>query len=181
MLEATKEVAIKRLSKGSGQGTEEFRNEVVLIAKLQHKNLIKLIGFCIHEDEKLLVYEYLPNKSLDYFLFGTSYFKFFVLLEKSSEKMCTSPSDMHCFMSFLLDSARKSMLLWPTRLKIIQGVARGIMYLHQDSRLTIIHRDLKASNILLDKKMSPKISDFGMARILCGDQLQANTNRLVGT
>ncbi|TVU16239.1 hypothetical protein EJB05_39791, partial [Eragrostis curvula] len=79
------------------------------------------------------------------------------------------------------DSATKSVLLWPTRFKIIQGIARGLMYLHHDSRLTIIHRDLKAGNILLDKEMSPKISDFGMARIFCGDQLEANTNRVVGT
>jgi serine/threonine protein kinase len=91
------------------------------------------------------------------------------------------PADMPCFILFLLACARKSMLQWPTRFKIIQGVARGIMYLHHDSRLTVIHRDLKASNILLDKEMNPKISDFGMARIFSGDQLQANTNRVVGT
>jgi serine/threonine protein kinase len=82
---------------------------------------------------------------------------------------------------FLLDTARKSMLLWLTRFKIIKGIARGIMYLHQDSRLTIIHRDLKVSNIFLDTEMIPKISDFGMARIFSGDQHQANTNRVVGT
>jgi serine/threonine protein kinase len=85
------------------------------------------------------------------------------------------------FTFLLLDSARKPLLQWPTRCKIIQGIARGIFYLHQDSRLTIIHRDLKASNILLDEEMMPKISDFGMARIFCGDQHHANTNRVVGT
>ncbi|KAI3980031.1 hypothetical protein MKX01_042685, partial [Papaver californicum] len=81
----------------------------------------------------------------------------------------------------LADQTKRAQLNWETRYKIIEGIARGVLYLHEDSRLKIIHRDLKPSNILLDDEMNPKISDFGMARLFVRDQTQGNTSRVVGT
>jgi len=84
-------------------------------------------------------------------------------------------------MYILKDRTRTLLLDWPIRFEIIVGIARGMLYLHQDSRLRVIHRDLKTSNILLDEEMNPKISDFGLAKIFGGKETEACTGRIVGT
>lgn len=142
------EIAVKRLSRKSWQGIEEFKNEIALIAELKHKNLVRLLGWGMDGQEKLLIYEYMAKKSLDV---------------------------------FLSDPTKSSQLDWRARYNIIDGIARGLLYLHEDSVPKIIHRDLKPSNVLLDIDMVAKISDFGMARIFSEKQNVANTRRVVGT
>ncbi|XP_058193724.1 cysteine-rich receptor-like protein kinase 29 [Rhododendron vialii] len=142
------EVAVKKLSLNSRQGLREFTNEVKLLLKTQHKNLVMLLGCCAEGPEKMLVYEYLPNGSLDYFLF---------------------------------DKKKSSSLDWLRRYRIVTGIARGLLYLHEEAPERIIHRDIKASNILLDGQLNPKISDFGLARLFPGDDTHLNTFRISGT
>ncbi|XP_022008376.1 G-type lectin S-receptor-like serine/threonine-protein kinase At4g27290 [Helianthus annuus] len=148
VMEDGREIAVKRLSETSTQGLDEFMNEVRCIHRLQHRNLVKLLGFCAQKHEIMLIYEYMPNRSLDTFLF---------------------------------DETKGSMLDWTKRFHIINGIARGLLYLHQDSCLRIIHRDLKATNILLDTTLTSKISDFGLARRFKGYETRVKTKNVVGT
>jgi len=142
------EIAVKRMSKSLSQGVDELANELAVVAKLKHKNLVSLVGVCLEQQERLLVFEFVPNRSLDLVIF---------------------------------DTEKRKRLDWGKRYSIIDGIARGLQYLHEDSQLKVVHRDLKASNILLDGNMSPKISDFGLARIFSREQTHAVTNHLVRT
>ncbi|CAL1370061.1 unnamed protein product [Linum trigynum] len=141
------EIAVKKLSSNSTPGVIEFTNEVKLLSEIRHLNLVTLLGCCVEGSDKMLVYEYLPNKSLDCFLF---------------------------------DKEKSSSLDWTTRFNIAKGVARGIPYLHEEAPMKILHRDIKASNILLDESLNPKISDFGLAR-LCPEEDSLMSTRVSGT
>ncbi|KAG2313051.1 hypothetical protein Bca4012_027632 [Brassica carinata] len=142
-----RDIAVKKLSQASRQGKNEFVNEAKLLAKVQHRNVVNLWGYCTHGDDKLLVYEYVANESLDKVLFKSN---------------------------------RRSEIDWKQRFEIITGIARGLLYLHEDAPNCIIHRDIKAGNILLDEKWVPKIADFGMARLYQEDATHVNT-RVAGT
>jgi len=156
---------------------------------------VAFIGFCLDEQEKILIYEYVPNKSLDYFLFGKMFFTLFFCLNLALVNYVFitfnvlyvlnqfKPIQYHLYIMiiFVVDNKQEKVLSWIERHKIIGGIARGILYLHEHSRLKVIHRDLKPSNVLLDENMNPKISDFGLARIIEIDQEEENTNRIIGT
>ncbi|KAI5333140.1 hypothetical protein L3X38_023270 [Prunus dulcis] len=137
-------VAVKRISRGSKQGPKEYASEVRIISRVRHRNLVQLIGWC-HERKLLLVYEFMPNGSLDSHLF-------------KEEKLLT----------------------WEARYKIAQGLASGLLYLHQEWEQCVLHRDIKSSNVMLDSNFNAKLGDFGLARLVDHGK-QSQTTILAGT
>ncbi|OMO62981.1 hypothetical protein CCACVL1_22538 [Corchorus capsularis] len=135
-----KEIAVKRVSKKSNQGNQEFIAEVTTIGNLNHKNLVKLVGWCYENRELLLVYEFMPHGSLDKYIFYN---------DKASQDEPSQPT-----------------LRWETRLMIIQGVAEALDYLHNGSDKRVLHRDIKSSNIMLDSEFNARLGDFGLARTI---------------
>ncbi|KFK30305.1 hypothetical protein AALP_AA7G244700 [Arabis alpina] len=141
-----KEIAVKSLKAGSGQGEREFQAEVDIISRVHHRFLVSLVGYCIAGGQRMLVYEFLPNDTLEFHLHGKS----------------------------------GNVLDWPTRLRIALGSAKGLAYLHEDCHPRIIHRDIKASNILLDESFEAKVADFGLAK-LSQDNVTHVSTRIMGT
>ncbi|KAF7145274.1 hypothetical protein RHSIM_Rhsim04G0002400 [Rhododendron simsii] len=144
-----RDVAVKQLDRNGFQGNREFLVEVLLLSLLHHTNLVNLVGYCADGDQRILVYEYMSNGSLEDHLLGMS--------------------------------PDKKPLDWNTRMKIAEGAARGLEYLHEAANPPVIYRDFKASNILLDGEFNPKLSDFGLAKLgPTGDKSHVST-RVMGT
>ncbi|KAF8012795.1 hypothetical protein BT93_I0831 [Corymbia citriodora subsp. variegata] len=141
-----REIAVKQLKIGSGQGEREFRAEVEIISRVHHRHLVSLVGYCISEHDRLLVYDYVPNDTLHFHLHGEG----------------------------------RPVMDWATRVKVAAGAARGIAYLHEDCHPRIIHRDIKSSNILLDKNFEAQVSDFGLAKLALDSNTHITT-RVMGT
>ncbi|CAI0405214.1 unnamed protein product [Linum tenue] len=137
-----REIAVKRLFFNNKHRIGDFFNEVNMISSVEHKNLVRLLGCSCSGPESLLVYEYLPNKSLDRFIF---------------------------------DVNKAKAMNWDRRYEVIVGTAEGLVYLHENSKIRIIHRDIKASNILLDSRLRAKIADFGLARSFQEDKSHIST------
>ncbi|KAF0892903.1 hypothetical protein E2562_019561 [Oryza meyeriana var. granulata] len=141
------EVAVKKVSHESRQGMKEFVAEVASIGRLRHRNIVQLHGYCRLKDELLLVYDYMPNGSLDKYLYGHD---------------------------------NKPILSWARRFLIIKGIASGLFYLHEEWEQVVVHRDIKASNVLLDSEMNARLGDFGLAKLYNhGTELQ--TTIIAGT
>ncbi|KAI3958160.1 hypothetical protein MKW98_020802 [Papaver atlanticum] len=154
VLPSTKnQVAIKKVSHDSTRGMQQFIAEIVSIGKLRHRNLVQLYGYCRRKGELLLVYDYMPNGSLDNFIFR----------RRST------------------DGSVKTMLDWSQRFQIIKGIASGIVYLHEEWEKVVIHRDIKSSNVLLDDEMNPRLGDFGLAMLFDHGTCDAPTSRVDGT
>eukprot|EP00268_Persea_americana_P032121 TRINITY_DN3149_c0_g1_i1.p1 TRINITY_DN3149_c0_g1~~TRINITY_DN3149_c0_g1_i1.p1 ORF type:complete len:556 (-),score=102.84 TRINITY_DN3149_c0_g1_i1:479-2146(-) len=146
MLVDGREVAVKSLKSGSGQGEREFQAEVEIISRVHHKHLVSLVGYCIAGGQRMLVYEFVPNNTMEFHLHGKG----------------------------------RPTMEWPTRLKIALGSAKGLAYLHEDCHPKIIHRDIKAANILLDFKFEAKVADFGLAKLASDNNTHVST-RVMGT
>ncbi|KAM5559602.1 L-type lectin-domain containing receptor kinase IV.1-like [Rosa sericea] len=140
------EIAVKRVSHESRQGMKEFVAEIVSIGRLRHRNLVQLLGYCRRKGELLLVYDYMPNGSLDKYLYDQP----------------------------------EVTLNWSQRFKVIKGVASGLFYLHEEWEQVVIHRDVKASNVLLDGELNGRLGDFGLAR-LYDHGTDPQTTHIVGT
>ncbi|KAG5622292.1 hypothetical protein H5410_007510 [Solanum commersonii] len=167
-------IAVKQLSSKSKQGNREFVNEIGMISSLQHPNLVKLYGCCAEGNQLLLVYEYLENNSLLQLTSQT---------ENKLNEIRRNIARSQFMKEFKMREGPEEHHLqidWPTRQKICIGIAKGLAFLHEESSLKIVHRDIKATNVLLDKKLNPKISDFGLAKLDDEDKTHIST-RIAGT